>query len=119
MSKLAAADLSAYQFCAMYISAANTVNLCNGFTHNPYGVLRNDPDTAGQAASIITSGECPVKLGENVVAGDRIRPGAAGTWFKAIAGWPAFGKMTEAGSTGEIRTANINCEGGHGYTISP
>ena len=119
VSKKASGDLSGYQYYAVYLSANETVAVCNGYTHRPTGVLYDKPAAAGRACAVVRSGECPVVLSGTVVAGTRIMPTTDGTWIEAPAGWPAYGEMQEGGSSGEIRKANIFCEGGGSYTLSP
>ena len=119
VSKLAAGDLSGNQFYAVYLSAADTVAVCNGFTHDPTGVLRNKPEAAGRAAEVQRSGEGQIKLGGAVTAGMRLRPTTDGTWIECPIGWSAFGEAQEAGAAGEVIRANIFCEGGGAYRLSP
>ena len=112
----AGADLSSDQFKGVYISADKTVSLSDGFyasgQRKPLGVLRNKPDTAGQAAQVQISGIGQVLLGGTVTAGQRICPGAAGTWIATPAGWDSFGVAISGGASGEIVEAAIFCEGG-------
>lgn len=51
----AGADLSAQQFRAVKITAANTVGAIAADTDSPIGVLQNNP-TAGQTAEVMTMG---------------------------------------------------------------
>ena len=122
VSKKASGNLSTYQFCAVRISAAETVNVCNGYTQRPTGVLRNAPAAAGRAAEVQRSGEGPVLLGGSVSAGDILMPNATGAWIKVQTGYRGWAEAQEAGSSGEIIKASIFCEGG-GYdstaTLSP
>lgn len=55
---VAAADLSAYQYCLVKRSAANTVNICTADTDLAIGVLYNKPDAAGAPAEIAPPGQC-------------------------------------------------------------
>jgi len=112
-SKLAAADLSSYQYHAVRITADDTVNLCDGATDEPTGVLVNKPEAAGRGASVCRFGEVPVMLGGTVSAGDKIMPAldGSGHWIASIAGWGTFGEMQEAGVSGEIRKAFIFYKG--------
>ena len=107
VSKLAAADLSSYQYYAVYLSAAETVNICNGYANKPTGVLWDKPGAAGRGCLVCKGGETPVILGGSVAAGDKIMVNATGQFIKTITGWPSYGEMMEAGSANEIRQAFI------------
>ena len=50
ISVLADADLSAYQYHFVKLSADNTVGVCTGASDIPLGVLQNKPSAAGQVA---------------------------------------------------------------------
>lgn len=112
VSKKAAADLSAYQYCAVRITDDETVNLCNGYLYRPTGVLRNKPAAAGRAAEVARSGECQVLLGAAVSAGDRLMINTVGAFLTAIAGHKAYAEAQESGSSGEIIKASLFMEGG-------
>lgn len=122
VSKKASADLSTYQFCAVRLSAADTVALCNGYTQRPTGVLRNKPAAEGRAAEVQRSGEGQVLLGGAVTYGDILMPNAVGAWIKVQTGYRGWAEAQESGSSGEIIKASVFCEGG-GYdstsTLSP
>ncbi len=66
----AARDLSSYQYCPVYISAANTVDYSSaaGLVN---GILQNKPDAAGRAAEVITASGVKSKL-----LVDAVTPGA-------------------------------------------
>ena len=51
----AAADLSSYKYHFVYISAANTVNLC-GANGKAIGILQNAPDAANKSARVRIAG---------------------------------------------------------------
>lgn len=120
VSYKAAADLSASQFCAVYVSAADTVALYDYAAGRvPIGVLRNKPDAVGRPAEVQVSGTGQVKLGGTVAAGQRIAPTASGLWIACPGGWTAWGVATEGGVAGDIVEAAIFCEGGGSYTLSP
>ena len=55
---VAAADLSAYQYCLVKRTAANTVNICTADTDLAIGVLYNKPDAAGAPCEIAPPGQC-------------------------------------------------------------
>lgn len=74
----AAADLSAKQYYIMYMSAADTVNVC-GANGKAIGVLQNEPEAAGQAAVVRVAGTTKVICSDTGVAvGDFLTSDANG-----------------------------------------
>jgi hypothetical protein len=102
-SKLAAADLSDYQYHAVRISGNETINICNGSTQHPHGILWDKPDTAGQPAAICCFGETPAILGGTVTADMLLMADASGHLVERSGGWGAVARAMEGGSSGEIR----------------
>ena len=77
---LAAADYSSYQYCPVYISAANTVTI-TGAAGKVNGILLNKPDAAGEVAEVLTGQGCKCKLkvngnSPNIAAGDPLEADA-------------------------------------------
>ena len=66
----AAADLSAKQFFAVKVTAANVVNLA-GAGDGPIGVLQNKP-TSGQAADVLVFGMTKASAGAAIAAGAKV-----------------------------------------------
>lgn len=82
-SRLASVDLSAYQFCAVKISADNTVTFCNATTDVPYGILQDKPSVAGQAANVAVRGTTKAIAGAAITVGAQVMCTTAGvliTW---------------------------------------
>ena len=73
----AAADLSAYQYHFVILSAARTVNVSadNGVI---YGVLQNDPAAAGRPAEVMVYGITNVVAGAAVTYGQRVGSDGSG-----------------------------------------
>jgi len=57
----AARDLSSYQYCPVYISAAGTVDY-SGASGVVNGILQNKPANAGDAAEVLTASGVKAKL---------------------------------------------------------
>jgi len=57
----AAANYSSYQYCPVYISAADTVTI-SGAAGKVNGILLNKPDAAGKPAEVLTASGCFCKL---------------------------------------------------------
>jgi len=70
----AARDLSSYQYCPVYISAANTVDY-SGAAGKVNGILQNKPDAAGKAAEVITASGVKSKLKVDAVTPSAISAG--------------------------------------------
>ena len=68
----AAEDLSSNQFYGVAISGDRAVDLVDGVTDRPVGILQNKP-TSGQDAEIIVIGKVKIIATETISAGDQIR----------------------------------------------
>lgn len=66
------------------------------------GVIFYPGDRKGERTTIHTEGRMKVKLGEAVVAGDKLKAGVDGVGMKAVAGDKYFGTVYEAGAVGDI-----------------
>ena len=77
---VADADLSAYQYHAVKLSATNrkVSAMTDANAERPVGILQNDPDADGKAAEVATSGQCKAKYGGNVTAGNTLICGNTG-----------------------------------------
>ena len=83
-SYLAGADLSAKQFYAVELTAANTVNVCSAAADRAVGILQNTP-RANEAAAICHSGRTYARADGASVAiavGDLVGPAAGGKLIK-------------------------------------
>jgi hypothetical protein len=77
-------DLSAKQFYAVELVAANTVDACNAVTDRAIGILQNKP-RAGEAATVCHGGRTYARADGGTVAiavGDLVGPSATGTLVK-------------------------------------
>lgn len=73
----AAADLSSYQYCFVYISAANTVTYC-GANGRVLGILQNKPDAANESAVVRIAGRSLLKVNEECAVGKLLTSTSAG-----------------------------------------
>lgn len=105
-SKTAGVDLSAKQYYAVKLSAADTVNLATATTNDAF-VLLNDPES-GEAAAICLFGRCKVKIGGNVSVNSKLGVDTDGMLVaKTIAGTKFFARALEAGVDGDIIDAYV------------
>lgn len=81
----AAANLSSSQFCAVKISAADTVNLA-GDGEDCIGVLQNKPGAAGRGAEVRTYGPTKGKAGGTCTAGGNAGIDSSGRFVNAASG---------------------------------
>ena len=81
-------DLSAKQFYAVELSAADQVDLCDGATDTVVGILQNKP-TAGQAATVRVLGKTKWVCDGNAAAI------VAGYWVGTDASGQAVRKSTD------------------------
>lgn len=111
----AAADLSAAtnQFRFVEIVGNNQINVCNGATDRPCGVLQNLP-RSGEAAEVVAIGITKVQADAALTAGALIGTSADGQADAKTPGTDTteyvVGQMlTGASGAGAIGTALINC----------
>lgn len=67
--------------------------------HGVVALSGNITDSTNGRMVMLNAAFFPALLGENMVKGDKIKPGANGKWFKAGMGDKAYGELMEAGST--------------------
>ena len=82
----AAADYSDSQYCAVYVSAADTVTR-TGAGGKVHGILLNKPDAAGKPAEVLTASGAICKLkvaanSTNIAVGDPLESDANGRGVK-------------------------------------
>jgi len=99
----AAADLSALQFRAVRITAANAVNQVTAATQVFAGVLQNKP-TSGQSAEVAVAGTVKWEAGAAISAGAEVMCDSVGRCITAVTtGNRVCGIIkTAAGAAGEI-----------------
>jgi len=102
----AAADLSSYQYCFVYLTADLTVNM-SGLNARAIGILQNkDADAAGKACIVRLLGVSKLIAGEEIAVSKMITSTAAGRGEIADAAdeWcPAF-SLTAAAADGDEMT---------------
>lgn len=85
---LAAADLSAYLYCLVKRTAANTVNICTADTDLAIGVLYNKPSAAGAPCEIAAPGQlCKMRVDGNasaITAGMRLSCNSTGEGIYSV-----------------------------------
>ena len=108
VSASAGSDLSASQYRLVKLTADNTVDLCDGITDVPFGVLQNKP-ASGRAASIMLAGISKLEAGASLSAGDIIACAADAQAQVAVATQHVAGQVIAGSSADEICTAAINC----------
>lgn len=67
--------------------------------HGVVSLSGNITDSTNGRLVLLNAAMFPALLGENLVKGDKIKPGTGGKWFKASMGDKAYGELMEAGST--------------------
>ena len=87
---VAAADLSAKQYCWVKLTEINQVSAIAADTDQPFGVLQNAP-TAGQAAEVMVTGVSYVVAGGTIdaSANANVGPSATGTAVARVTGTDA------------------------------
>lgn len=110
-SRLAAADLSDYQFHAVKITAANTVGICTTDGEMAYGILQDTPSVAGQAASVAVRGTTKAIAGAVVTVGAQVMTDANGhliDWTAGATKFPLGTALTAAAAAGVIFSVDLD-----------
>jgi hypothetical protein len=101
----AGADLSAKQYYAVELTAANTVNACSAAADRPIGILQNKP-RANEAAAVCHSGRTYARADGGSVAiavGDLVGPAAGGKLIKkATADFSTIGTALSAAAADDM-----------------
>jgi len=95
-------DLSAAQFKFVTLESDGQVDLADAAGENCIGVLLNNPDAAGKAATVAISGKVMITCGDTVAAGAALQTDAAGDAITAATGDYVMGYALEAGVDGQI-----------------
>jgi lipopolysaccharide export system protein LptA len=97
----AGGDLSAGQFKFVALAADGQVDLA-GDGAQAIGVLYNQPDAAGKAATVVMTGKVIVEAGDSVTAGDAIGVDADGNAVTAATSDITMGYALEDAVDGQI-----------------
>lgn len=102
ISRDAGADLSAGQYCGVEQSAAGLVTLNNALGEACFGVLQNNPNATGRAATVRIGGTTKIQLGATVAVGAKLTVMANGKFQTAATGHRIVGDCTQGGVNGEV-----------------
>jgi len=97
----AGGDLSAGQFKFVALAADGQVDLC-GDGAQAIGVLYNEPDAAGKAATVVMTGKTIVEAGASVTAGDSVASDADGNCVTAATDDVIMGYALEDAVDGQV-----------------
>ena len=104
-------DLSAAQFHFVTLEADGQVDLADADAENCIGVLLNNPDAAGKAATVVVSGRVLVEAGGAITAGDAVATNNAGEAIELTASASAtavtMGYAVEDAVDGQIFTIEL------------
>jgi hypothetical protein len=111
ISLLVTADLSAYQYHFVMLSADNTVTVCTHATNdNPIGVLQNKPTASGQVARVRVMGVSRVMAGGVIAYGNKIGNDADGHGIaKTVDKTKFVGVALDSAASGELATVFVQC----------
>jgi hypothetical protein len=111
VSFLVTADLSAYQYHFVKLSADNTVTVCTHATNdNPIGVLQNQPTASGQVARVRVMGVSRVMAGGVIGFGDKVGTDANGEGIaKTLDKGKFVGIALDSAGAAELATVFIQC----------
>jgi len=113
----AAADLSACQYHAVRISAANKINLASDVgASSLIGILQNKPK-AGEFGTVAWLGKGKVIAGGVVTAPQYIGPNSSGRAAAVVSGAMAFGRALDTSTAdGDVITCLIGMGGPGRYS---
>jgi len=97
----AGGDLSAGQFKFVVLAADGQIDLATDGAA-AVGVLLNEPDAAGKAATVVVSGKTAVTAGGSITAGDDIASDLNGDAITAATGDIIVGYALEDGVDGQV-----------------
>lgn len=97
----AGADFSSKQFFFVSVSADGQIDPTGDGAY-AVGVIQNDPDTAGKAATVCIAGITKVICGGNVTRGGPVASDAAGEAVNAASGDVILGEALETGVDGQV-----------------
>jgi len=97
----AGGDLSAGQFKFVVLAADGQIDLATDGAA-AVGVLLNQPDAAGKAATVVVSGKTAVTAGGSITAGDDIASDLNGDAITAATGDIIVGYALEDGVDGQV-----------------
>ena len=104
-------DLSAAQFHFVTLEADGQVDLADADAENCIGVLLNNPDAAGKAATVVVTGRVLVEAGGAITAGDAVATNNAGEAIELTASASAtavtMGYAVEDAVDGQIFTIEL------------
>ena len=98
----AGGNVSAAQFKFVTLESDGQVDLANAAGENCIGVLLNNPDAAGKAATVAISGKVMITAGGTIAAGAAVATDAAGDAVTATTGNIVMGYALEAGVDGQV-----------------
>jgi hypothetical protein len=99
----AGGDLSAAQFTFVEVAADGQVDQVSSAGGNAIGVLLNDPDAAGKAATVAYAGRVKVVIGTgDIVTGDVVQSDGSGAAIAATTADQVLGRCLVGGSAGEL-----------------
>ncbi len=110
----AGADFNTKQYLFVYLTAANTVSVCDSITDQPLGVLQNNPPSGGEArvrrrgrSKVVSDGS-----GTAIAVGDPVRSDTAGKAVKATTG-QVYAGMSLSASAASGTIIEVDLEPNH------
>jgi hypothetical protein len=102
VSLVAGQDLSSNQYYFVEVASDGEVDPVSTAGNFAEGVLTNDPDAQGKAASVAIDGIVKVSCGGTVTRGGGVAADTNGQAVDATSGDAILGTALEAGSSGDI-----------------
>lgn len=102
ITRPANADLSTKQYLFVEMDTSGNVGACNSAGELAIGVLQNDPDASGRAATVAIGGVSKVVLGGTVAINAKVATTAAGKADTAASGNHVMGICVKGGVLNDI-----------------
>lgn len=110
ISLIAAADLTAKQFCVVKVDSAGKAALSGASDVTSIGVLQ-DKTPAGAAATVAVAGITKAKSGAAVTAGVAVTADANGAVIAATTGKQIIGHAITGGASGDLISVLLGSRG--------
>lgn len=98
----AGSDLSSDIYKFVELASDEQVDVVSSAGGNAIGVLINEPEGAGHAATVVVAGIVRVQAGATVAAGDKVQANASGLAITATTGDHVLGRAINGGASGEL-----------------
>ncbi len=109
----AGGDLSAAQYRFVAIALDGQVDVVSGAGGTAIGVLQNNPDAAGKAATIRVFGVTKLVAAATITPDDKLQSDASGEADVAASADHVLGQALDSAAAADVFSAFVACVGAH------